>query len=103
MAEDLHSLFKEAVIDSLANILGKNEARALLRLMARTDFENPPEVFEALDSILHGGSRILRDAIVEEFRVNVHLLLEKTERKITQFADPMKGNSLIGKVNPPIR
>jgi hypothetical protein len=87
MAEDLHSLFKEAVTDSFANILGQKEARTLMRLMARTNFESPYMVFGALDSILHGGSQILRDAIVEEFRVNVHLLLEKTERKVTQFAD----------------
>lgn len=87
MTEDLHTLFKEAVTDSLANILGQSEARTLMRLMARTNFESPYMVFEALDSILHGGSKILRDTIVEEFRVNVHLLLEKTKRKVTQFVD----------------
>jgi hypothetical protein len=87
MAEDLHSLFKEAVTDSLASILGQNEARALVKQIAGTDFESPYSVFGALDSILHGGSQILRDAIVEEFRVNVHLLLEKTERKVTQSID----------------
>jgi len=87
MAEDLHSLFIEAVTDSLVRILGANEARALVRQLAGTDFESPCTVFEALDSILHGGSQILRDAIVEEFRVNVHLLLEKTQRKVTQFID----------------
>ena len=87
MVEDLHSLFKEAVTDSLARILGENEARALTRQIAGTDFESPYNVFRALDSILHEGSRILRDAIVEEFRVNVHMLLEKTERKITQSID----------------
>jgi hypothetical protein len=103
MVEDLHSLFKEAVIESLANNLGRNEARALMRLMARTDFENPPEVFEAFDSIFYEGSQILRDAIVEEFRVNVHLLLGKTERRIAQLVDPTKSYSLIWKVNPPIK
>lgn len=87
VAEDLPSLFKEAVTDSLARILGQNEARALMRLMARTNFESPYGVFGALDSVLQGGSKILREAIVEEFRVNVHLLLEKTERKVTQFVD----------------
>ena len=102
MVEDLHSLFKEAVIDSFANTLGRNEARALMRLMARTDFENPPEVFMALDSILKEGSQILRDAIVEAFRGNMHLLVEKTERKIAQFVGPTKSYSLIRKVNPPI-
>jgi hypothetical protein len=87
MAEDLHSLFKEAVTYSLGNILGENEARVLLRRIAGTDFESPYSVFEALDSILHGSSQILKDAIVEEFRVNVHLLVEKTERKVTRFVD----------------
>jgi hypothetical protein len=87
MAEDLHCLFKEAVTDTLASILGQNEARSLMRQLARTDFESPYSVFEELDSILHGGSKVLRDAIVEEFRVNVRLLLEKTERKVTRFID----------------
>jgi hypothetical protein len=103
MVEDLHSLFKEAVIDSLANTLGRNEARALMRLMARTDFENPREVFEALDSIFYGDSQILRDAIIEEFRVSVHLLLKKTERRIARFVDPTKSYSLIWKLDPPIK
>jgi len=103
MVEDLHSLFKEAVVNSLANTLGRNEARALMRLMTRTDFESPREVFEALDSIFYEGSQILRDAIVEEFRVNVHLLLVKTERRIAQLVDPTKSYSLIWKVNPPIK
>jgi hypothetical protein len=85
MIGDLHSLFKEAVTDSLANILGQKEARVLMRRMARTNFESPYTVFAALDSILRGSSQILRDAIVEEFRVNVHLLLEKTERKASHF------------------
>jgi hypothetical protein len=80
MIEDLHSLFKEAVTDSFTNILGENEARALVMLIAGTEFESPPVVFAALDSILHEGSRILKDAIVEEFRANVHLLLEKVKR-----------------------
>ncbi|MGD0477395.1 MAG: hypothetical protein ABSB29_04405 [Nitrososphaerales archaeon] len=79
MIEDLHSLFKEAVTDSLANILGQKEARALMRRMARIDFENPHMVFEALDSIHRDGSQILKDAVVEEFRANVHLLLEKVK------------------------
>jgi hypothetical protein len=87
MVEDLHSLFEEAVTDSLARILGENEARVLTRQIAGTDFESPYSVFRALDSILHEGSRILKDAIVEEFRVNVHMLLEKTERKVTQSID----------------
>jgi hypothetical protein len=80
MIEDLHSLFKEAVTDSLAKILGEDEARTLVMLIAGTEFESPPVVFAALDSILREGSRILKDAIVEEFRTNVHLLSEKVKR-----------------------
>lgn len=85
MIEDLHSLFKEAVTDSLANTLEENEARALVMLIAGTNFESPYQVFAALDSILHEGSHILKDAIFEEFRTSVHLLLEKVERATIQI------------------
>ena len=33
-----------------------------------------------MDSILHEGSQVLKRAIAEEFRANVHLLLKKLER-----------------------
>jgi hypothetical protein len=82
LIKDLRSLFKEAVTDSLANILPENEARALLMLIAWTDFEDPSRVSEALDSILGEGSRILKHAILEEFRVNVHILLGKVRRGV---------------------
>ncbi|MGD0396434.1 MAG: hypothetical protein ABSB26_05950 [Nitrososphaerales archaeon] len=85
MVEDLYSLFKEAVTDSFVNILGGNEARALMRLIAGTSFGSPDEVYEVLDSIFHEGAQILRKAIVEEFSASVHLLLEKAEREATQF------------------
>lgn len=85
MAVDLYSLFKEAVTDSLANILGENEARALMRLTAGTDFGSPDQVYEALDSIFHEGAQILRKTIVEEFSTGVHLLLEKAEREAALF------------------
>ena len=80
MIEDLHPLFKEAVIDSLASILGENGARAVVILTAETDFESPSGVFAALDSIFQEGSQFLRRAIVEKFRANLHLLLEKVEK-----------------------
>ena len=80
MIEDLPSVFKEAVTDSLTSILGEDKARAFLMLIAETEFASPSIVFGALDSILHEGSQILKDAIVKEFRANVHLLLEKVER-----------------------
>jgi len=82
MMEDLHSLFNEAMTDSLAAILGEDEARALVMLIAETEFKSPSVVYAALDSILHEGSKILKDAIVEEFRANVHLLLEKAKRGV---------------------
>lgn len=84
MIEDLHALFKEAVTDSIANILDEYEARALTRVIADTGFESPHLVFEVLDSVLHGDSRIFKDAIVEEFRVSVHLLLEKVKGEIAR-------------------
>lgn len=86
MLEDLRSLFKEAVTNSLANILGENEARALVMLIGGTDFGSPSRVYAALDSIFHEGSQILKGAIVEEFRAHVHLLLEKAKRGM--FARP---------------
>ncbi|MGD0396162.1 MAG: hypothetical protein ABSB26_04545 [Nitrososphaerales archaeon] len=78
--EDLHPLFKAAVIDSLVSILGESGARAVVILMAGTNFESPSGVYAALDSIFQEGSRFLRRAIVEEFSVNLHLLLERVEK-----------------------
>lgn len=80
MIEDLHPLFKEAVIDSLTSILGENGARAVVVLAAGTNFESPSGVYEALDSIFQEGSQFLRRAIVKEFRTSLHLLLEKVEK-----------------------
>lgn len=80
ITEDVRSIFKEAVTDSLWNTLSLSEARALLRLIGEGGFENPCEVYSELDSILRGGSQILKNAIREEFRTNVHLLTEKAEK-----------------------
>ena len=91
MVEDLYSLFKEAVTDSLVDVLGENEARVLMRLIVGTNFESPDQVYEALDSIFHGGAQILRKAIVEEFSASVHLLLEKAEREAAQFVGQSGG------------
>ena len=81
MIEDLRCLFKEAVTDSLSSVLGENQAMALVKLISETDFENPPEVFAALDSIFRGGAQILKEAIIDEFRASVHLLLGKVEKR----------------------
>jgi hypothetical protein len=94
MIEDLRSLFKEAVADPTVKLLGKDEAVALAKLIAETDLGNPPQVFTALDSTLHEGSRIIKDAVVEEFRVKVHQLLEKVRREIVSHGPtPNNGNS----------
>ena len=87
LAEDVHSLFSEAVTDSLANVLEESGARALMRLIGKPDFESPSEVYEVLDSILHEGSEVLKTAIVEEFRANLQLLWEKLERDLTADAN----------------
>lgn len=79
--EDLLVIFKEAVTDSLANILDRNEARALLILIGGTDFGSPTEVFQALDSILLEGSKILKEAITKEFLASADLLLRKAANK----------------------
>jgi hypothetical protein len=78
---DLLVIFKEAVTDSLANILDRNEARALLILIRGTDLGSPTKVFQALDSILLEGSKILKEAITEEFLANADLLLRKAAKK----------------------
>lgn len=80
IASDLHSIFEEAVTDALWNVLSEREARALLRLIGGVDLGSPCEVHSALDSILSDGSRLLNDAIREEFRANVHLLTEKVAK-----------------------
>lgn len=84
LAKDLHSLFSEAVTDSLANILEESGARALVRRMGESSFESPTKVYGVLDSIFHDGSKVLKTAIAEEFRTSVHLLLKKVERAYSQ-------------------
>lgn len=79
--EDLPILFEEAVTDTLANLLGQNEARALVILLRGTDFGRRDEVFAALDSFFKEGSKIVKDAITEEFHAQAHLLAEKVNRR----------------------
>ena len=80
LVEDAQTIFKEAVSDTLANVLTEDEAIALIILLGGVDLGSPREVYEALDSILHRGSGIIKSALAEEFRISVHLLLEKLER-----------------------
>lgn len=81
ITKDIHTIFQEAVTDSLWNMLPENEARALSLLIGGNILGSPCDVYSALDSILLGGSQILKDAISEEFCANVHLLMEKVERE----------------------
>jgi hypothetical protein len=76
MIDDLQTIFKEALGDALARVLDQNEARALMLYLAGTSLQ-PDEVFAALDSMLREGSEILKDAIVEEYHTNAHVLLKK--------------------------
>jgi len=88
IAEVWNPLFKEAVTDSIANLLDENEARALVILISSSGFESPAEVYEELDSILCSGSEIVKGAIFEEFRAKVHLLLEKV-KKVMPASEPV--------------
>jgi len=80
ICKDLHTIFEEAVADTLGSMLPMNEARSLLKLIGRMDLDNPSEVYSTMDSVLSDGSRTLKGAIREEFCANVHLLTEKVIR-----------------------
>ena len=82
LAEDLPLLFEEAVTDSLMNILGESEGRALVVLIGEANFASPAKVFQVLDAFFQDASSILKDVIAREFHANVHLLLEKVKAKI---------------------
>jgi hypothetical protein len=84
LADDLRSLFEEAVTATLANILGNDAARALVMSLGATTLESPRRVSDALDSIFDRGSEVLKSAIAEEFHANVHLLCEKLKRNSTR-------------------
>jgi hypothetical protein len=75
--EDLRFMFREAVADSLVNLLDESEARSLVAFMGGTSLEDPEKVYGALDSILQRGSHVLKDAITEEFHARVDLLKRK--------------------------
>lgn len=71
-------IFREAVQDSLLNILGEDTAKALTIMVGEPALEDPDAVFSTLDSILRGpGSDILKGAIKAEFQVMIRRLLEK--------------------------
>jgi hypothetical protein len=78
MVENLPSLFKDATTESITSVLGEDEVVPFVTPLAETDFENPLIVIGVLFRILNENS-FRKDAIVEEFRFNVHLLLEKVK------------------------
>jgi hypothetical protein len=75
--EELPIMFKKAVKDCLANIVGEAEATALVLMVGDTNFGDPNEVFAALGSFFPYGSDIVSGAIFEEFQANIHLQLEE--------------------------
>jgi hypothetical protein len=98
MEVDLRFMFREAVADSLANLLDESEARALVALMGGTSLEDPGKVYGALDSILQMGSHVLKDAIAEEFHAKVDLLKRRLAEDpdsiiwVAKFVQMMEGN-----------
>jgi len=76
----IHTIFKEAVSDSLWMALPQGEARALMLLIGESDFESPNDVYSSLDHILRDGSEVLKTMIREEFLANLSLLSEKVEQ-----------------------
>jgi hypothetical protein len=84
LADDLRSLFEEAVTDSLAEVLGTGGARTMAMLIGAKSFESPRRVSEALDAVFHEGSEVLKRTIAEEFRANLHLLCEKMKKNSIQ-------------------
>lgn len=71
-------VFRQAVQDSLLNILGEDTAKALTIMIGDSALTDPSAVFSTLDSILHDpGSEILKGAIRAEFQVMVRQLLER--------------------------
>ena len=98
--EDIRFMFREAVADSLANLLDVSEARAMVAFMGGTSLEDPERVYGALDSILQRGAHVLKDAIAEEFHAKVDLLKRKLEEDpdsviwVAKFVQKMEGRHL---------
>jgi hypothetical protein len=78
LVEKIPSLFSESVVTSVMGILGENPGEALIRGIGDESLVDPTEAYERLDSLLQGGSEILKAAIREEFRVKVHRLYKMT-------------------------
>jgi len=79
VTEEFRSMFDSAVATTLARMLPRTMAEALSTLIRGSASMGPYEVYSALESIFHEGSQILISGIRDEFRVSVHLLLERVE------------------------
>lgn len=95
---DLRFMFREAVADSLANLLDEREARAMVSFMGGLSLESPERVYGALDTILQRGSHVLKEAIAEEFHAKVDLLKRRLEGdpdsviRVAHFVQMMEGS-----------
>jgi hypothetical protein len=63
VVEDLRSLFEVAATDTLANVLGDAEARALVLLTGTKNFRSPRRLDRALDCMFPRGAEVLKEAI----------------------------------------
>ena len=88
--DDLRSLFEEAATDTLANVLGDAEARALVLMIGTKNFRNPRRLYRALDSIFPDGGEVLKEAVAREFRASVHLLWGKMRRESVRDAEVLR-------------
>jgi len=95
VTEEFRSMFESAVATTLARILPKTKAEALRTLIRGSASMSPCEVYSALESIFHEDSQILIGGIREEFRVSVHLLLERVERGFE--VDPVHPGEYLGR------
>jgi hypothetical protein len=56
LVKDVPSIFKEAVMDALVNILDESTVKALEIFIGKKNLDNPSVVFTSLDSLLHEGA-----------------------------------------------
>ena len=98
VTEEFRSMFESAVATTLARTLPVTKAEALRTLIKGSASTSPYEVYSALESIFHEGSQTLIGGIREEFRVSVHLLLERVERGFE--VDPIHPGEYLGRSAP---
>jgi len=94
VTEEFRSMFESAVATTLARTLPATKAEALRTVIKGSASTSPYEVYSVLESIFHEGSLTLIGGIKEEFRVSVHLLLERVECGFE--ADPIHPGEYLG-------